>query len=50
MITKADKGQTLIVITKDAYESKIYNFLQDNKFIQTPRDPTAFYTRETELL
>ena len=50
MITKAGKGQNLIVITKEAYESKIYDFLQDNNFVQISRDPTAFYTRETKKI
>ena len=50
MITKADKGQTLIVITKDAYESKICDLLQDNNFVQISRGPTAFYTRETKKI
>jgi len=47
MITKADKGQTLIIITKDAYESKVHDFLQNNDFVKISKDPTALYTRET---
>ena len=36
MITKADKGQTLIIIiiTKDAYESKVHDFLLNNDFVK----------------
>jgi hypothetical protein len=31
-ITKADKGQSLIIIDKIAYDSKILNFLNNNNF------------------
>jgi hypothetical protein len=48
MITKADKGQTLIIIiiTKDAYESKVHDFLLNNDFVKISKDPTTLYTRE----
>jgi hypothetical protein len=32
MITKADKGNTLIIISKDEYHLKICDFITQNKF------------------
>ena len=50
LITRADKGQTLIIITKDAYDSKIYDFLCSNDFVKISKDPTNLFTRETRKI
>jgi hypothetical protein len=47
MITRADKGQTLIIITKEAYESKVHDFLHNNAFVKISKDPTTLFSRET---
>ena len=45
MITKADKGQTLIIITKDAYEFKVHDFLHNNDFVKSLKT-LPLYTHE----
>jgi hypothetical protein len=32
IVTKADKGKTLVILTQEEYKQKISNFIQDNKF------------------
>jgi hypothetical protein len=33
IITRADKGKTLVILTKEEYNHKIQNFIQDNHLI-----------------
>jgi hypothetical protein len=40
IITKADKGKTLVILTQEEYEHKISNFILDNKFIKSDKNPT----------
>ena len=40
MITKADKGNSIIIIYTDEYDKKIYSFITDNKFTSTTQDIT----------
>jgi hypothetical protein len=46
IITKADKGKTVIIIDQNLYTQKVENFLNDNKFIQLTQDPTDKYQRQ----
>lgn len=40
MITKADKGNSIVIIYTDDYNKKIYKFINDNKFNSTTQDIT----------
>jgi hypothetical protein len=42
-VTKADKGKTLVIITEEEYKQKIMEFIQDNNFIPSHKDPTQQY-------
>jgi hypothetical protein len=46
IITKADKVQSIIIIEKTAYESKILNFFNNNSFQIRQRDPTKNFQKE----
>jgi hypothetical protein len=50
IITKADKGQSIIIIDKAAYESKILNFLNNNNFRTRYRDPTKKFQKEIRTI
>jgi len=50
LITRADKGQTIIVVKIDDYNSKIHDFLQHNSFKMMSGDPTNIFTRETKKI
>jgi hypothetical protein len=34
IITRADKGKTLVILTKEEYNHKIQNFIQENHLIK----------------
>jgi hypothetical protein len=40
IITRADKGNTLIIIHKDVYHQKINDFITQNKFTKIPNNHT----------
>jgi len=40
MITRADRGNSPVILPKIQYESKISDFIRTNKFLVTARDPT----------
>lgn len=48
MVTKADKGKTVVIIDKNIYIQKVENFLTDNDFIQLTQDPTAKYQKQIQ--
>jgi hypothetical protein len=41
ILTQADKGRTMVTITKDAYTDKVHTFLTNNNFPTMPKDPTT---------
>jgi hypothetical protein len=43
IITRADKGNSLVILPSQQYESKVHNFLQTNRFQATTTDPTKTY-------
>jgi hypothetical protein len=43
MITRADKGNSLVILPTQQYESKVHNFLQANQFQTISTDPTKSY-------
>jgi len=45
MITKADKGRSVVVIDKDVYQQKFKNFVQENHFTKIYKDPTEVYQK-----
>jgi hypothetical protein len=47
-ITKADKGQTLIIITLADYNTKTYQFLNNTHFKMNRADPTNTYQKEVK--
>jgi hypothetical protein len=40
IITKADKGKTIVILTKEDYTQKVNNFIQENQFTLLNNDPT----------
>jgi hypothetical protein len=45
VITKADKGKTLVILTQEEYKHKVKSFIQDNHFIKINNDPTQKYQK-----
>jgi hypothetical protein len=45
IITRADKGKTLVILTKEEYNHKIQNFIQDNHLIKMNKNPTQQYQK-----
>ena len=43
ILTQADKGRTLVILTQDAYTDKVHTFLTNNKFPTMHKDPTTKY-------
>ena len=51
MITRADKGNTLVVLPESQYETKIEKFIQANNFQTTKNDPTkSFQTQVRNIV
>jgi hypothetical protein len=42
-VTRADKGNTLVIKPTEQYESKMQDFIEANKLPSTPTDPTKTY-------
>jgi hypothetical protein len=47
MITRADKGNFLVILPIQQYESKVHNILQANQFQTISTDPTKTYQAQT---
>jgi hypothetical protein len=45
IITKADKGKTLVILTHKEYKWKINNFIQDNHFTKSNKNPTQQFQK-----
>jgi hypothetical protein len=45
IITKAEKGETLVILTQEEYKHKVNNFLQDNLFTTIDYNPTQYYQK-----
>jgi hypothetical protein len=43
MITRADKGNTVVILTTLQYETKLHNFIQNNDFHTQTTDPTKTF-------
>jgi len=48
MIARADKGNSTVILPTQQYHSKIQDFLHENNFITTTRDPTNSFQAEIE--
>lgn len=48
IITKADKGKTIVIMHKDSYTQKIEDFLKENHFTQLQYDPTDKYQKQIQ--
>jgi hypothetical protein len=46
MITKADKGNSIVVIYQDAYQDKVLRFIKDNNFTNLNSNPTKTFQKE----
>jgi adenylylsulfate kinase-like enzyme len=42
---KADKGKTIVIISKGVLQEKIETFIQANDMLQLARDPTDLYQK-----
>jgi hypothetical protein len=47
IITKANKGKTLVILTEEEYNHKIKNFIQNNHYIKINKNPTQQYQKIT---
>jgi predicted transcriptional regulator len=45
IITKADKGKTIVILTKEDYTQKGNNFIQENQFVVINNNPTKDYQK-----
>jgi hypothetical protein len=45
IITRADKGKTLVILIHEEYKHKIKNFIQDNYLIKINKNPTQQYQK-----
>jgi predicted nucleotide-binding protein (sugar kinase/HSP70/actin superfamily) len=45
IITRAEKGKTLIILTHEEYKHKIQNFIQDNHLMKLNKYPTQQYQK-----
>jgi hypothetical protein len=45
IITKANKGKTLVIITQEEYKHKTNNSIQDNQFTMI-NNPTQYYQKK----
>jgi hypothetical protein len=43
MITRADKGNSIVILPTTQYDSKIQDFLNENNFQKTNTDPTKTF-------
>ena len=48
IITKADKGNTIVIIHRDEYIHKVETFLEDNQFTQLHKDPIDHYQKKIQ--
>lgn len=46
IITKADKGNTLVIMNQTDYNKKVLDFINKNKIDKLTKDPTTSYTKE----
>jgi hypothetical protein len=46
MITKADKGNSIVVVDQDAYQEKVLRFIKENNFTNLINDPTNKFQKE----
>jgi hypothetical protein len=45
ILTKADKGKTIVTLTIEDYTQKVSNFIQENQFVLLNNDPTQNYQK-----
>ena len=48
MITKVDKGGTMVIIHKETLKQKIDTFIQENQIIQLNKDPTESFQKKSK--
>jgi len=46
-VTNADKGKTVVVVSKHDYSGKISQFINDNKFDRSNTDPTVAFQKQS---
>jgi hypothetical protein len=44
-ITRADKGNTVVMSTVEEYKQKVENFIHDNQFTVISNNPTQHYQK-----
>jgi hypothetical protein len=45
IVTRADKGKTLVILTQEEYKQKVNTFIQDNQFTLISNNPTQHYQK-----
>lgn len=46
LITRADKGRTMVVLDNTVYKDKVYDFISNNNIVKLTSDPTNRYVKE----
>ena len=50
IISKADKGNTVVIMNRETYDNKVEEFLKNDIFSILPRDPTPKFQQEVKSL
>jgi hypothetical protein len=48
MVVKADKGRMIVIISKEQYKQKTFNFINKNQFHKIEKDPTEHYHKQIQ--
>jgi hypothetical protein len=48
MITKADKGNSIVIIYQNTYQDKVLQFIKDNNFTNMTNDPTQNFQKKNQ--
>jgi hypothetical protein len=46
IVTKADKGKTVVIMDKTQYNNRIQSFINDNQFTQLGQDSTKSFKKK----
>jgi hypothetical protein len=48
MITKADKGNSIVIIHQDAYQEKVLRFIEENNYKNLTSNPTKTFQKRNQ--
>ena len=50
MISKADKGNSIVILYLEDYHRKVQNFIDNNNFVALKKDPTKKFHNKVGIL